>query len=230
MAGTGPGRGQLRPRRTPRAGTRAWPPASTPSPPAGPNCWGSPGASPRGGPGWAQAIQPGACREPPSPSTIEALVRVALLRDCPPRPSYVGRTRRDSQRRLQVGTFCRNCFRLLPASCLLGRAAPLSAQGKSRLMPCEPAPRGLPLPPGPEAARTFRQSASARLTSVPSCAHTCDVSDSLPVDLGHRRQGGAVPRGTDGTQSPPLVARRAQGLQGHWEPPPHPQAAERGSV
>lgn len=62
---TGTGIWRLRPRRTYRAGTRAWPPASAPSPPAGPNCWGTPGASPLGGPGWAQAIHPGACRTLP---------------------------------------------------------------------------------------------------------------------------------------------------------------------
>lgn len=127
---TGTGIWRLRPRRTYRVGTRAWPPASAPSPPAGPNCWGTPGASPLGGPGWAQAIHPGACRTLPPPLP-EALVRVAVLRDCPPRPSYVGSTRLDSQRRLQMGTFCLNCFLWLPASCLLerkclqGRDAPL---------------------------------------------------------------------------------------------------------
>lgn len=93
-AGTGTGIWQLRPRRTYRAGTRAWPPASAPSPPA-----------------------PWVAQAGPRPS-IQGLAGGPPLRpceggtaqDCPPRPSHMGSTSLNSQKGLQMGTFCLTCF------------------------------------------------------------------------------------------------------------------------
>lgn len=94
----------------------------------------------------------------------------------------------DSRWAPELGTFCLNCFSF--ASGLLSAGEEFlprqrralqprtgrGTHGKHRFTPSEPAPWNLPLPPGPEVARTFQKSNLALISLCAPRAHTFDVS------------------------------------------------------